>query len=109
MATNRAYAEGNQISLPVPDGTESGDPVCVGALNAVALVDQQDDDEATCQLDGAFYFPLDGPVDAGDVVTGADIGASEINGGDDSKTFGVALRSVANGETDVLTPVRLSN
>lgn len=105
MALNRAYAEANQIKVPVPADTESGDPVVVGELNGVALIDEQDDGEATCQFDGAFYFELTGPISAGDPVTVTDVGAE---GGTGSDTFGHALTDVASGvTTDV--PVRLSN
>ena len=36
MALNEVFKLGQYISLPVPAGTESGDPVRVGVLNAVA-------------------------------------------------------------------------
>jgi len=112
MALNRYFAEANQVSLPVPNGAESGDPVVIGTgdLHGVLLVDEGDSEEgfATVQLDGAFLFELDGPIDAGDSVTGALVGATEHLDGDDSTVFGVALKSLENGETAEI-PVRLSN
>jgi predicted RecA/RadA family phage recombinase len=102
VALNRHFAEANQVSLPVEEGTESGDPIVIGELNAVALVDRQDDGEATCQLDGAFRFEVTGPFSAGDAVTAAEVG------GTGSSTFGHVLEDVANGETREV-PVRLSN
>jgi len=112
MALNRHFAEANQVQLPVPNGAESGDPVVIGEgdLHGVLLVDEGDSEEgfATVQLDGAFRFELDGPIDAGDAVTGAAVGATEVNNGDDSTTFGIALQSLENGETAEI-PIRLSN
>lgn len=110
MALNRHYAEANQVSLPVPNGALSGDPVCIGGLHAVLLVDEGDstEGEATVQLDGAFRFELTGPINAGEAIQGTDIDAAEHLGGDDTQTFGHALISLANGVTaDV--PVRLAN
>lgn len=40
MALNEIFKVGKSISLPVPDGTKSGDPVRVGVLNGVAIVDE---------------------------------------------------------------------
>lgn len=40
MARNEVYKVGNFVSLPVPVGTKSGEPVRVGNLNGVAQVDE---------------------------------------------------------------------
>lgn len=40
MALNEIFKVGKSISLPVPTGTKSGDPVRVGVLNGVAVVDE---------------------------------------------------------------------
>lgn len=40
MALNEIFKVGQSISLPVPVGTSSGDPVRVGVLNGVAIVDE---------------------------------------------------------------------
>lgn len=40
MARNEVYKVGNFVSLPVPVGTKSGEPVRVGSLNGVAQVDE---------------------------------------------------------------------
>lgn len=108
MAKNRIREECNQISLPVPAGTVSGDPVAVGELNGVALTDRGawTENEATCQLDGSFGFELTGPVAPGDAVTRDEVNAKGDASG--SGTFGHAVGSLANGETAVVE-VRLSN
>lgn len=40
MAKNTVFENGDYLSLPVPDGTVSGDPVRVGSLNGVAQTDK---------------------------------------------------------------------
>ena len=40
MALNEVFKLGTNISMPVPDGTASGDPVRVGVLNGVAVTDE---------------------------------------------------------------------
>ena len=40
MALNEIFKIGKSISLPVPANTKSGDPVRVGVLNGVAVVDE---------------------------------------------------------------------
>lgn len=40
MALNEVFKVDQSISLPVPDGTKSGDPIRVGVLNGVAVVDE---------------------------------------------------------------------
>lgn len=42
MATNEVFDEGDVLSLPVPAGTKSGDPVKVGSLIGVAQTDRAD-------------------------------------------------------------------
>ena len=58
MATNSAFTQADQLSLPVAEGTESGDPVIVGQLVGVALTDRGDggneSTHATVKLTGAF-------------------------------------------------------
>ena len=72
MARNITYDDANQVSLPVPAGTKSGDPVRVGGLNGVALTNRalstatppefgggNVDGEATVKLNGAATFDVD--------------------------------------------------
>lgn len=40
MAQNTIFEQGDNLSLPVPDGTKSGDPVLVGGLVGVAQTDE---------------------------------------------------------------------
>lgn len=107
MATNEIFKEADYLSLPVPEGTVSGDPVLVGELVGVAQTSEGDnsytstpirramDDPAwntvpastggneagfaSVALKGAFAFEIDG----GDALThGTAVGISEGTGPD---------------------------
>lgn len=62
MATNQVYANAQHIPLPVPAGTKSGDPVLVGDLVGVAVIDIEADGQATVWRDGAYNFSVTGAV-----------------------------------------------
>lgn len=42
MATNETYRKGDYLSLPVPAGLKSGQPVRVGSLNGVAQTNRNE-------------------------------------------------------------------
>lgn len=108
MALNRYLADANNVSLPVPNGTESGDPLVIGGLPCVALIDQQDDGNATVQTDGAFLFDVTGDSggpDAGDIVYLQGDGSIDIDSGNGDR-FGYALAPVENGQTTEI-PVKI--
>lgn len=64
MALNEVFKHGKSISLPVPSGTKSGDPVRVGSLNGVAIVDEgsgfNQPGYASVDLFGGHLFELKG-------------------------------------------------
>lgn len=66
MALNEGFKESQNISLPVPAGTASGDPVRVGILNGVAQVGvgegQNTTGYASVKLNGAWKVPVVGAV-----------------------------------------------
>jgi predicted RecA/RadA family phage recombinase len=73
MATNNRIAWTESLSLPVPEGTVSGDPVLVGVLPGVALTDRavdgnraggNDDGFATVALDGVWDLEVSGALAA---------------------------------------------
>lgn len=64
MATNRVYAEGRSLYLPVSSGIESGDPVLVEELPGVALTDRDTDGNATVDTGGAYDLTVKGNTGA---------------------------------------------
>ena len=82
MATNQVYDYGNSISLPVPDGTLSGQPVVVGALCGTARTTEGQggnaDNFATVDLVGPYQFTVIGALKPGQAVYIA--GTPDANG-----------------------------
>lgn len=76
MATNVTFNKGDNLSLPVPQGTKSGDFVLVGdqGLFGVAMTDRggggNPATHASVQRTGVFRLPVDTstPADIGDKV-----------------------------------------
>lgn len=64
MALNEIFKIGKSISLPVPANTKSGDPVRVGVLNGVAIVDEgtgfNKDNWTSVDLFGGHLFEING-------------------------------------------------
>lgn len=120
MAVNQVFKTGNNIALPAPSGLLSGQPVRIGAINAVAVTDRGDatttislgggvsitqptggvslaPTEASVKLDGAYNLTVTGAVAAaGDLVyiTGANTLTTTASG---NKVFGYALRTKGAG------------
>lgn len=105
MATNRVREKATRLYLPVPVGTESGDPLVLGALPCVAVTDRDADGNASVQTDGSFTFPVVGEGSAGDAAIGVgdivyidtdgELNADSTNG----DRFGYALEPVDSGAT----------
>ena len=79
MALNEIFKIGKSISLPVPAGIESGDPVRVGVLNGVAIVDEGSgfnaDGYTSVDLFGGHLFEIENG-EAADVGTAVYITAA---------------------------------
>lgn len=109
MATNVHYAKGDNLSLPVPAGTTSGDPVHIGGLNGVAMTSISEGGNptgsASVQLVGVFDLEVTGAVAAvGDPVY---IDAGALNVTNTNPMFGHALATKAAAAGVI--PVRVSN
>ena len=106
MALNEHLRHANHLSLPVPAGTKSGDPVRVGILNGVAQTNRATatdwaggnvEGEATVWLDGSHHLPVTGAVEAvGDPIYLADGALSATGTG---APFGAALATQAGDGT----------
>ena len=106
MAKNRVYADGRFLYLEVPSGTESGDPVVVGDIPGVALIDRDDDDKATIDTSGVYKLEVEAKDDDGDAAISVgdklyyDATDDEITKDDSDKLFGYALEAVDGGEKE---------
>lgn len=104
MALNRELDSANQIVVPVPEETKSGDPLIIGELPCVALIDANADGEASVQCDGAFRLSVEGvnnegntKIEPGDIIYMKEgvLGADDVAG----VRFGYALGTVEAGAT----------
>lgn len=105
MAKNEHLRHANHISLPVPAGTVSGDPVRVGILNGVAQTNRASATdwaggnavgEATVWLDGSHHLDVVGAVAAiGDAVYILADGSLAAATAEGASVFGAALATQA--------------
>ena len=112
MATNSAFANADQLSLPVAEGTKSGAPVIVSQLVGVALTDRGAEGNAathaTVKLTGAFHVSVTttGTLDVGDPVYITDAGVLTPAAGATNALFGHALEPKGAGNPETIA-VRL--
>ncbi len=114
MATNEVFEPVGKLSLPVPDGTASGDPILIfDEIPAVALTDEGDggnaDNIASVAINPMWVFDIAvlGANNGGNVavavgdrvyVDGAVINKDVTNG----TFYGWALEAVASGATTTI-------
>lgn len=111
MAKNSLYDDAQNLKVPVPEGTKSGDPVLVGAAKApgYALIDADDNDEATVAF-GPCGAKFEVEAKNGESNSAVAVGDTIYidSEGELSKTssggtvFGMALGVVKSGEKDVI-------
>lgn len=102
MALNRVREEADKLSLPVPNGTKSGDPLVLGDLPCVAVVDQNQwtPSAASVQCDGSFRFDVTDT--GGGIVVGTSLylqNDGTLNDNNGGKFFGYALEAVDANDT----------
>lgn len=94
-------------SLPVPEGTKSGDPLVIGAakIPCVAVIDRQADGEATVKMGtGSFRFSVEGvekeakekAIAVGDKVF---LKGGKLNADSEGDLFGYAMEPVVKAKT----------
>lgn len=124
MATNEVYKVGAYVSLPVAETIKSGDPVRVGAINAVAQTDAgitgtggaantpggvgNGPGFASCALEGVFNLTVSGALTVGQLVyiTGANALTATATG---NKAFGTALSAKGTGSGLALVKIVQTN
>lgn len=104
MAKNRAFAEGKNLTLPVPEGVVSGQAVAVGQITGVALDNRYADGTTVIATRGVYELEVKGAnkagnkkIEIGDIVyiKGGVIGVNNEEG----VRFGYALEVVESGAT----------
>lgn len=105
MAKNEHLRHANHVSLPVPSGTVSGDPVRVGILNGVAQTDRASTanwgggnavGEASVWLDGSHHLDVTGAIaNIGDPVYILADGSLAATTAEGASVFGAALATQA--------------
>ncbi len=116
MATNRVHEQGNRIEAACtqPATPSSGDPVLIGQLPGVALIDEAADGKTVVQTDGVFNLS----VEAANNTTGSAVAVGDVIYYDAAATvklnkdnvagvrFGYALGTVTSGATATI-PVKI--
>ena len=109
MAKNEHLRHANHVSLPVPAGTVSGDPVLVWILNGVAQTDRASSSnwgggnaagEASVWLDGSHLLEVAGAVEnVGDPVYILADGSLAAETAEGASVFGAALATQSGDGT----------
>lgn len=106
MAKNRDREYARQLSLPVASGTLSGDPVVVGQIPGVAVVDRDSAGNATVQMDGSYVISVKGidaggnsAVAVGDILYHTQADTPKVSKKATGVRFGYALEAVTSGAT----------
>jgi predicted RecA/RadA family phage recombinase len=104
MALNIVHEVGDQLGVVVtaPAAPNSGDPVMVGQLPGVALIDEQDDGTTTVKFNGTALLEVEAEASAvavGDILYYDAADARLNNSTSGNIRFGYALEAVLNGAT----------
>ncbi|WP_163540831.1 DUF2190 family protein [Occultella kanbiaonis] len=102
MATNEVFRNADHLTLPVPSGTVSGNPVQVGSLVGVAVTTRDADGNATVWLKGAYEFQVTGITTVGLPIYITSAGALNITATDNT-LFGYALTAKAGATIGAVT------
>lgn len=108
MAKNMKFTPGNQLQVALASVT-SGDPVVVGQLPAVALIDTNAAGDVTIKTDGVFALSVKGvdgsgnkAVAVGDILYYVDGDTPKLSVKNTGVRFGYALGAVTSGATKTI-------
>lgn len=106
MATNKSFDTTKTLTVPVPSGTKSGDPVVYGQRPGVALKDRDAAGNATVQFEGAFTLSVKGidgsgnaAVAEGDILYYVSGDTPKLSKKNTGVRYGYAKAAVASGAT----------
>lgn len=108
MAKNMRHTPGNQLQVALASKS-SGDPVVVGQIPAVALIDTNADGNVTIKTDGVFALSVKGvdgsgnaAVAVGDILYYTDGDTPPLGKKTSGVRFGYALEAVTSGATKTI-------
>ena len=107
MAKNELLNPGRRITIAVPAGVVSGDPVVVGELVGVAQIDRQSDGNTTIDTEGVYELTVTGAITLGApvyAVVASGLVTSLTATSTSNTRFGIAL--AAQGSTGKV-PVKI--
>lgn len=106
MARNERFDNGDHLRVTVPAGVDSGEPVVVGVLVGVALINRDADGEVVIDRKGVYDLEVTGAIDQGAIVyavVGSGLVTSLTATVGSNTRFGVALATqAATGTIPVL-------
>ncbi len=111
MAKNIVFEDGDQIALAATDPTTpaSGDPVVVGQLPGVALINEMADGKTTIKTNGVATLSVKGvdgggnsAVAAGDLIYYVSADTPKLSKKNTGVRFGYALEAVSSGATTTI-------
>lgn len=112
MAKNRLYAQAGQTlpNITVPASALSGDPVVVGQIPGVMLVDADSLNMGIVQIDGIFTLSVKGvnsggnnAVALGDILYYNSGATPKINKDSGGVRYGYSLGAVGSGSTATIS------
>lgn len=68
MATNEVLENAFSVTVPIPAGVVSGDPIVLGTLVGVAVISRTADGKTTMRRKGSYNLTVTGAINAGDTV-----------------------------------------
>ena len=95
MAKNMRLPEALHISLTVPEGVKSGEPVAVGAFRGVAQTDRDANGRATVWLNGSATLDVTGAVASEGLPIYITSDRALVTTDTDNKLFGYSLGTKA--------------
>jgi predicted RecA/RadA family phage recombinase len=108
MATNMLYKDGRHLKLAIAS-ISSGDPVAVGEITGVALIDTDADGNVVVDTKGVYDLSVkgidgtgDSAVAIGDKLYYSSGDTPKINKKNATIFFGYALEAIASGATDTI-------
>lgn len=106
MATNEVFEDADTLYETVPSGRLSGDPVVVGQIPGVCLIDRDASGKATITRRGAYLLSvkaIDGggnsAVAVGDIIYHVEADTPKLSKKNTGVRFGYADEAVTSGAT----------